>query len=258
MREVNISSRNRQKMSKTIGILGGMGPEATLLLYSLVISKTPAKKDQEHIHVIIDSNPAIPDRTRHLVYGEESPIALLKEGALLLEKAGADMILIPCNTAHYFIPQIVESISIPILHMLDLTCKHIAQLVSGSAGYSSNLKIPIGILATTGTIRTGLYQKYLEKYNLESVLPTEQEQELLVMEAIYGEQGVKAGFHEEPSKILQQAAAILIQKGAKFIIAGCTEVPLVLTDNMVSVPLINSMEVLAQEAVNFALDKKEI
>ncbi len=245
-------------MSKTIGILGGMGPEATLSLYSLIISKTPAKKDQDHIHVIINSNPAIPDRTRNIVYGEESPLAMLKEGAILLEKAGASMILIPCNTAHYFIPQIIDSISIPILHMLDLTCEYIGKEVVSSAEYASFSKVPVGILATTGTIRTGLYQKYLEKYNLEAVLPTEQEQESIVMEAIYGENGVKAGYHKEPAKLLTEAAAILVKRGARFIIAGCTEVPLVLTQEMVSVPLINSMAVLAQEAVNLASEKPKI
>ena len=242
-----------KKTRKTIGILGGMGPEATLCLYNLIIEKTPAKKDQDHIHVIINSNPAIPDRTRCIVYGEESPLEMLKEGAILLEKAGADMILISCNTAHYFVPELSKCISIPILHMLDLTCNYIAQSVESRAEDGDKTKISVGILATTGTIKTELYQTYLEKYNLESVLLTEQEQELLVMEAIYGDKGVKAGYHEEPAKLLQQAASLLVQRGAQFVIAGCTEVPLALTDKMVTVPLINSMEILAQEAVSFAL-----
>ena len=244
-----------KKNKKTIGILGGMGPEATLSLYNLIIDKTPAKKDQDHIHVIINSNPAIPDRTRYIVYGEESPLEMLKEGVILLEKAGADMILISCNTAHYFVPELSKYISIPILHMLDLTCKYIAQSVQSRDEYSGAIKVPIGILATTGTIKTELYQTYLGKYNLESVLPTEQEQESLVMEAIYGRKGIKAGYHEGPAKLLQQAANLLVQRGAQFVIAGCTEVPLALTSKMVTVPLINSMEILAQAAVNSALNK---
>lgn len=246
------------KTKKTIGILGGMGPEATLCLYNLIIKNTPAKKDQDHIHVIINSNPVIPDRTRNIVYGEESPLPLLKEGAILLEKAGAQLILIPCNTAHYFVPELSKFIGIPILHMLDLTCKHIAKSAGGLTEYAGISKIPVGILATTGTIKTELYQKYLEKQNLESLLPTEQEQELLVMEAIYGEHGVKAGYHEGPAQLLKQAAQLLVDRGAKFIIAGCTEVPLVLTNEMVSVPLINSMEVLAKEAVNYAITNTKL
>lgn len=245
-----------KKTSAAIGILGGMGPQATLCLYSLIISKTPAKKDQDHIHVIINSNPATPDRTRHIVYGEESPLPLLKESALLLEKAGADIILIPCNTAHYFVPELSQSIDIPILNMLDLTCNHIAKLAAALPQFDNISKVPVGILATTGTIRTKLYQQYLDKQNLEPILPTEQEQELLVMEAIYGERGVKAGYHKGPAQLLKQASKLLVERGARFIIAGCTEVPLVLTNKMVTVPLINSMEVLAQEAVNYAKNNK--
>ncbi|MFA6770886.1 MAG: amino acid racemase [Bacteroidales bacterium] len=245
-------------MDKKIGILGGMGPEATLYLYKLIINNTPAKKDQDHIHVIINSNPKIPDRTRHIIYGEESPLTLLRQGAIMLEKAGADMILIPCNTAHYFVPELSKSIMIPILNMLDLTCKYIAQLVAASAKYSTAEKVPVGILATTGTIKTQLYQKYIDKENLSYVLPTEKEQESLVMEAIYGEKGVKAGYHKGPAQLLMQASNLLIERGAQFIIAGCTEVPLVLTPKMVSVPLINSMEVLAQEAVKLAMTNDKI
>lgn len=245
-------------MAKTIGILGGMGPEATLALYKLIIDKTPAKKDQDHLHVIIDSNPAIPDRTLNIVYGQESPLPLLTQGAQLLEKAGADMILIPCNTAHYFIPEISKTINIPILHMLEITCRHIAKQVEKLPEYAGALKIPVGVLATTGTIKTALYQRYLERENLEAIIPTEQEQESLVMEAIYGRKGVKAGYHEEPAKLLKQAANSLIDRGAKFVIAGCTEVPLVLTEKMIAVPLINSMEIVAQQAVSLALNNNEL
>ncbi|MDD2584936.1 MAG: amino acid racemase [Bacteroidales bacterium] len=245
-----------KKTGKTIGILGGMGPEATLALYKLIIDNTPAKKDQDHIHVIINSNPAIPDRTLHIVYGQESPLPLLKEGALLLEKAGAQMILIPCNTAHYFVPEISKAIKIPILNMLDITCKYIALQAKKLPEYNGASKIPVGILATTGTIKTALYQNYLEKQNLEYIIPTEQEQESIVMEAIYGKRGVKAGYHKEPAQLLKQAAILLIDRGAKFIIAGCTEVPLVLTHKMVSVPLVNSMEVVAKEAIRVAKGNK--
>ncbi|MFA5713771.1 MAG: amino acid racemase [Bacteroidales bacterium] len=235
---------------KRIGILGGMGPEATLALYELIVKNTPARSDQEHIPTIINSNTATPDRTKHIVYGQESPLPYLIEGAQLLQRAGADMILIACNTAHYYIPQITPHIEIPILHMLDLTASFIAE----EAKKGGVEKPSVGVLATTGTIRSQLYKNSLEKFSLNVLIPTSTEQEELVMEGIYGKEGVKAGFHRQPAKLLQKAAHLLEERGANFIIAGCTEIPLVLTESMVGVKLVNSMEVLAKEAIKLALE----
>lgn len=233
---------------KRIGILGGMGPEATLALYSLIITNTPAKSDQEHIPVIINSNSETPDRTRHIVYGEESPLPYLIKGSQLLQNAGADMILIACNTAHYYVTQITPEIDIPILHMLDITASSIADDAKERAIENPS----VGVLATTGTIRSELYRKSLEKYGLTTLIPTEREQEELVMEGIYGKEGVKAGFHKRPAELLKEAALRLEQRGANYIIAGCTEIPLVLEQSMINVKLVNSMEVLAIEAIRKA------
>lgn len=248
---VRFGYMNKSKF-KTIGILGGMGPEATLSLFGLIIKATPATCDQEHIPVIINNNPIIPDRTRHLVYNEESPLPYLLEGAKMLEGCGAGMILIPCNTAHFYVPMIEKEISVPVLHMPQLACAHIAAEARVSGATFPEQGVPVGILATTGTIRTGLYQGFLDKNGLCPVIPTETEQESLVMEAVYGKEGVKAGFHDKPAKLLSEAASILVSRGARYIIAGCTEIPLVLSREMVTVPLVNSMEVLANKAVEVA------
>ncbi|MDD2419718.1 MAG: amino acid racemase [Bacteroidales bacterium] len=237
---------------RTIGILGGMGPEATLSLFAQIIKATPAKKDQDHIPVIIFNNPSIPDRTRHIVYKEESPLPYLVAGAHKLEQSGADMILIPCNTAHFYVPEMEKSVGIPILNMPRLTCDHIAQIAKLPGESLQEKRIPVGILATTGTIHTGLYQGFMDKNGLCPLLPTEEEQESLVMEAVYGKEGVKAGYHQKPANLLAEAAAILASRGAGYIIAGCTEIPLVLSQQMVGVPLVNSMEVLARKAVHVA------
>ena len=237
------------KKSRSIGILGGMGPEATLYLFNLIIKNTPADKDQEHIPVIIYNNPLIPDRTMHIVYNEESPIALLIEGAQHLERAGADMILIACNTAHYYIKEIEPHISIPVLDMIALTSESIFRSY-GKKNVSGGIKA--GILATTGTINTSLYQRSLLEHNIEPVLLTSEEQQELLMEAVYGKRGIKAGYKRAPKQLLVMASQLLAQRGADVIIAGCTEIPIVLRQQDIGPELINSMEILAKEAVKRA------
>lgn len=140
---------------KVIGVLGGMGPEATADLFRKIIRATPAEKDQDHIRVIIDSNPKIPDRTAAIIGGGPSPLPEMTETAKNLEKAGADLIIIPCNTAHYYYEKLKKSIRIPILNMVELT----AQAIKG--GFPHVKKV--GIIGTTGTVRAGIYNRALEK-----------------------------------------------------------------------------------------------
>jgi aspartate racemase len=233
---------------KRIGILGGMGPEATLCLYSLIIKNTKAAKDQDHIPVIINANPLIPDRTLHIVYNRESPLQYLKEEASLLQNAGADLIIIACNTAHYYIDEIATVVKIPILNMISLTADYIFEKESGVPGAK------VGILATTGTITTSLYQNALINRGFDPIIPDVKEQEGLVMEAVYGSKGIKAGYKRGPKLLLSEAASILEERGAKYIVAGCTEIPLVLTDKDITSVLINPMEILAKEAIRRSLD----
>ncbi len=232
-----------------IGILGGMGPGATSCLFDLIIKNTPASSDQEHVPVIIYNNPLIPDRTRHIVYGEESPLKMLTSGAQVLEKAGATLIIIACNTAHYYINDILPDINIPILNMIDLTSEYICTSMKGSG------RVRAGILASTGTIRSGLYQKSLESYGIEPVLLSAQLQEELVMEAVYGKRGIKAGYKREAKTLVNEAVKTLVNSGANTIIAGCTEIPLVLREKSSPVPLVNSMEVLAKEAIRKVINR---
>ena len=234
------------KKPKKIGILGGMGPEATLCLYNLIIKNTKAAKDQDHIPVIINANPLIPDRTLHIVYNRESPLPYLQEEASILMSAGADMIIIACNTAHYYIDEIAQVVDIPVLNMIDLTSSYISSRENGADG------VRVGILATTGTINTALYQNSLIKSGFTPLIPEGEDQERLVMEAVYGTKGVKAGYKRGAKLLLKEAAAKLEQRGAKYIIAGCTEIPIVLTDRDIDSTLVNSMEILAIEAIKRA------
>jgi aspartate racemase len=229
----------REVEYKTIGILGGMGPEATLCLFQLIISNTEASSDQEHLPVVICNLPQIPDRTRHIVYGEDSPLPGLQKGAETLKKAGADLVIISCNTAHYYLPSLRERVDISFIDMIAVTAAHVASRGFGKAG----------ILATTGTINSGLYQKAFADSGVELLMPDALSQESLVMEAVYGAEGVKAGFRDKPLSLLREAVGILREKGAECIIGGCTEIPLVLDIESAGMPFVNSMELLAREAI---------
>ncbi len=226
---------------KMIGILGGMGPEATIDLFQKIVQLTPASRDQDHLRIIIDNNPKIPDRTKAILEKGENPLPELIRTAQNLEKAGADFIIMPCNTAHYFHQEIQKMIKVPILNMIQETARYICQ------SFPDMNKV--SLLATTGTYQAGVYQTYLDKINIETLIPTKAEQNQ-IMEIIYQ---IKAGnallnLRKQMIKI----AEAQIQKGAQSIIAGCTEIPLVLKNGDISIPVIDPTAILAQKAVTEA------
>ncbi len=226
---------------KIIGILGGMGPEATVDLFYKIIKFTPAEKDQDHLRIIIDNNPKIPDRTAAILGKGEDPLPALQESARNLEKAGADFIIIPCNTAHYYISQIQESVNIPILNMIEETAKE------------TQKRIPqikkVGLLASKGIYKTEIYHQHFKKYNIEVISPEEKDKEE-VMKVIYA---VKAGNSSEKiKKNILKIVQKLIDKEAGAIIAGCTEIPLILKKGDISVPIIDPTQVLAKIAIRKA------
>jgi len=225
---------------KIIGIIGGMGPEATMDFYMKIIKATKVKKDQDHFRVVIDSNSKIPDRTKAILDNGDSPVPALVETAKNLEKIGAEVGCIPCITAHYFVEEVAKSVNYPILNALEEVCYFVQK------EFKSAKKI--GVLATTGTIQTGLFDKYLEGYEL--VYPSEISQQENVMEAIYGEEGIKSGVVEGlPLDLLMKAGNELIAQGAEVLVAGCTELSIVLNENSFSKPLIDPMVVLADSVV---------
>ncbi len=228
-------------MEKIIGILGGMGPLATVDLFSKIIHCTAAAKDQDHIRIIIDNNPKIPDRTAAILGEGEDPLPLMRQTAVNLERAGADFILFPCNTAHYWYDDLQRSVDVPVMHMIEEVARHIQQL-----GLHK-----VGLLATTGTLKTRLYHRFLDPFQIHIILPDHTAQTELVMEAIYMIKAMGKHGNEATSKLLS-AARDLISHGAQGIIAGCTEIPLVLFQNDLSVPLIEPVSVLAQAAVKAA------
>lgn len=234
-------------LRKCLGIIGGMGPAATSLFFQKLIEYSGAERDQEHIEIFLHNNVNIPDRTRALVEEDQNPLDELARSVRLLEQCGVDFIAVPCMTAHYFLPELANKTSIPILDAIKETIRIVKSTVSQ--------KGRVGILATTGTITTGLFQREMEKYGLQPLIPSTDLQQLMVMESIYGESGIKAGnVGEGPKNKLKHVCENLTEMGAEAIILGCTEIPLVIGGNEASVPVIDPLEALAKLAARIYYD----
>ena len=218
-----------------------MGPEATADLFMRIIRATPVKRDQDHLHVIIDSNSKIPDRTPAILGTGENPLPLLVETGKRLEKAGADLLIMPCNTAHYFHAKIQEQIGIPLLHMIRLSADYIAEK------YPKVRKA--GLLASDGTIASRLYHDFYAAKGIEIITPTAVSQKD-TMDAIY--KYIKIGNLEKGEELLKRVSLELIEAGADTVLCGCTEVSIVLHDGDLSVPVVDPLQVLAEEAVKLA------
>ncbi len=224
---------------KTIGIIGGMGPLATADLFRKIVTHTQATCDQDHLHVIIDNNTAIPDRTAALLRGGEDPLPQMKKSARMLESDGADCLTMPCNTAHFFHAQVQSSVHIPLLNMLELTCQEMQRRGIRTAG----------LLATNGTVLTGVYAAVAEKYGITLLTPDDAGQQA-VMDMIY--RGVKAGAAVYDTAAVEAAALRLQQQGAETMVLGCTELPLAVEQYHLDFPAIDPTLELAKGAIRFA------
>jgi len=232
------------RKGKVIGILGGMGPEATLDFFGKIIQHTVANRDQDHLKVIIHNNPKIPDRTEAILENGESPVPMMVQSGLSLAKAGAGFIVIPCVSAHFFLGELRRKLSLPILSVFD----EIATLITQN---HPDIK-SIGLLATKGTIHGGLFQKRLLENGITTLVPEPDDQER-VMSTIYKIKGLQATqVRYEGKEILIDVANHLIKRGSHGIIAGCTEIPLVLEPEDVTVPLFDPLLILARAAVREA------
>jgi len=232
-------------LPKTIGVLGGMGPEATADFFIKLIRRTPARADGEHLHVVIDSNPRIPDRTAFITGKGESPVGELVRTAKNLVGAGADFVTIPCITAHHFIDEVRAALDVPVLSALELTARHVNEHFAKDDA--------LALLASAGTLEMKLFQRAMPGRTF--VLPTADEQERIVMAAIYGPAGVKTvGVDANTLKRVRDYVAELAGRGASGVIAGCTEFSVLLADAKLPVPLVDPMWLLAEEAVRLARD----
>ena len=221
---------------KIIGVIGGMGPIATSHYMELIIRMTDAEVDQEHLDMIIYNIPSIPDRTEYILdHSKPNPLPEIIRIGKKLEEAGADYLCMPCITAHNFAKTLEQEFTHPFINIVEET-----------AAYLNNKGITkAGIMATDGTVHSGLFQKAFEKYGIEPVIPSPEMQKN-VMHIIY--QNVKANIPAELDRF-ESVEKELKANGAQAIILGCTELSLVKRDEKIGSGFLDGMEVLAQTTV---------
>jgi aspartate racemase len=221
---------------RVVGVIGGMGPEATVDLMRRVIAKTQADDDQDHVHLLVESNPKIPSRIAHLIEGTGiDPTPELIRIAQNLQRAGAQALAIPCNTAHGYADAIKRSVSIPMLDMVALTVEEI-----GARGKIRS----VGLLASTAVINTKLFATALCAEGIEVVLPPRQEHVMALIKAVKrGDTGAK----------MQENLGVLAAELARqsdVLLVACSELSVIAAG--IEVPFVDSLDVLAQAVVDFA------
>ncbi|MGC2873405.1 aspartate/glutamate racemase family protein [Ihubacter sp. rT4E-8] len=227
-------------MSKKIGVLGGMGPMASQLFYKMVTEMTYAECDQDHVNMIICSDTSMPDRTGAILSGQlEEVHDKMLANAKMLEGCGCQAVAITCNTAHYFADMIANDLGIPIIHMIKETVEKLTESDPGGK---------IAILATDGTIQTGIYQKRMEEAGLRPYVP-EPELQKIVMYQIYD--CIKAGkaYDAEQWKYLDEAVR---SAGCTHAIMGCTELSVIKSDEGLGEFYVDPMKVLAEKVIRFS------
>ena len=221
---------------KILGVLGGMGPMSSVFFYELLTENTDASCDQEHVDMLLSSRATIPDRTDYILgLSDKNPLPIMLEETKRLTDAGCTTIAMTCNTAHYFYEALQESTSVPILNMGRLAVEEIEK---------RGIK-KVGLLATTGTVRTGIYQTACEEKNIECISPDEEGQKT-IMSIIYDQ--VKAG-KKVDMKAFKEVSDQLIYNGAQILILGCTELSVIRSTESLGDEYIDPLLVLARECI---------
>ena len=225
---------------KTIGIIGGMGPLATVHLFERIVLRTKAEKDQDHVHVLIDSNTNIQDRTKAILGHGKSPVQELISTAKILENSGADILIMPCNTAHHFINDIKKNISISIINMPEESVKYTYDKYGKDA--------LVGIMATDGTIKTKIYENYYSELGIKTVVPIKTQTQ--IMKFIYDV--IKKGNYDAGTDLFFECVNELKELGATVFLLGCTELSSAQYIYKFEGNFINPMEILAERAIIYA------
>ena len=223
---------------KTIGIIGGMGPLATVKLFEKIVLNTSASSDQEHPPILIDNNTRIPDRTQFVLGKGLDPRPELIKSAKKLKKMGADFLIMPCNNAHYFYEDIVKEIDIPLLSMIEVAVETVKTRFKDEK---------IGILGTDGTIMGRVYQKALERENLDYLIPSIEGQKE-VMKLIYN---IKMGIYDNNLEKLYEEFFDMKNNGVQVFIIGCTELSVAVDmyNFKEKIEYIDALELLAKKAI---------
>lgn len=220
----------------TLGILGGLGPMSGVYFCEMLIRHTRAERDQEHLNFLLSSRADTPDRTAYILgASHEDPVPVMRREVEKLATAGADLIAIPCNTAHYFYDAVAEVASVPILNIIETTAAYCA-----ARGFSS-----VGVLATEGTISSGAYEQALHTHGIEYLIPSKADQRI-IGSIIY--EDIKQGKDPDPTEFFR-ICDDLFHRGAKTVILGCTELSLLKRSFGLGEEYTDSLEVLALSAL---------
>ncbi len=237
---------NTPQAKHRIGILGGMGPAATVLLMSRIINLTNAEDDCDHIPLIIDNNTRVPSRIRALIQKTgEDPDPVLAQMTRQLEQMDARALAMPCNTAHHYAPVIEQAVDIPLINMVDLSASKIADIKP-----SINT---VGILASPAVKLTGIFDRAFARFEIDTSYPADQHNLLSAIQA------AKIDSRDNGAQsIMQNSAQELMAKGADILLVACSELSIIADAIPPSIPFIDSVDVLAEAVVEFAETQQQI
>ena len=229
---------------KKLGIIGGMGSVAAAYFFHRLIELTPAETDQQYVDTILYNNTRIPDRTEGIIGDGPSPLPELEKSVATLNQVSADYIVLACITSHYFVNEMQKNSKATIIDTVAETTAHCHKL---------GLK-KVGVIASTGAIKLELFQRQLQKFGIEALVLSDPDQKSFFTEPIYESWGIKTGHTTgKPRDLINRGAQTLIDAGAEAIIAACSELPLVLDNRELSVPLIDSIDILLGVAIERCL-----
>lgn len=216
----------------TLGVLGGMGPDATINFLSEVISRTPTTSDQDHIEMIIHNDPKIPDRNEAILGDGDSPLPRLRRNLEKLVVAGSDLIAIPCNTAHFYYDQLNSCADVDILHIVE-ECRKEVQ----SRGFHK-----VGLLSTETVMEIGLYRNEFKTVSIDIVHPNNKE---YLMESIYS---LKEGNRNKAQCLLDSVVSDLETKGVEALLVGCSDLSVLKTNTRI--PVFDPTTILAKSCID--------
>jgi aspartate racemase len=226
---------------KIAGVMGGMGPDATVDFMAKVIAMADSGRDQDHVHMIVDQDPTVPNRQVAISSGNDDVSAHLTAMAQRLENAGADFLVLVCNTAHVFVDDLRERVSIPFISIIDETIAEIGRQAPDAR--------TVGIMATDGCLNTRIYQDAVEASGRTALEPDSEG----VVELMRLIGAIKAGDQgPDIAEGMHAVAQALVERGADVIVGGCTEIPIVFEGDGFAVPVISSTNVLAARTLAFA------
>lgn len=228
-------------MLRKVGVLGGMGPLATIDFMQKVIGATGATRDQDHVPMIVHSIPQIPDRTEAISAGTDAPFRGLLEGIRVLERSGAELIVIPCNTAHAWFDRLAAASEVRFLHVAEAVREHLEMSDDGLPG-------AIALMATRGTVRAGFYQRWLRSPSRTVLAPQEEVQEDITASIA----AVKAGDVGGGRELASRAAHRLLDSGATRLLLACTELPVAMAGTQLASSSIDATTCLAMACVSFS------